>query len=166
MIAGVCNAFVLASLERIMVQQQVFKGSSMEMAKRICRTEGVRYLFKGLGPTIVREALFAHTAYHSSDKIGSVIHRYLPHKQSADVVAQLGLGAACGALTTPFSRIAVVMQANETKIGIKDAIARIYKDEGPMGFVKGGKERAILVSLLMVGMRQCQAAVANFFEKR
>jgi hypothetical protein len=164
MIAGGCNAPILTPLERLMVKQQLLGGSSIEMVKRICRTEGVRYLFKGFSPTMVREIIFAYTAYHSSDKIGETIHRYVPYKKPADVAAQIGLGALCGVLTTPFSLIAVKMQANETKIGVSRVISQIFKEEGLAGFFKGYKERAILISFLMVGMKQSQALVSEVFQ--
>lgn len=164
-IAGVCNAFVLAPLERIMVQQQVFKGSSADVVKRICQMEGVRFLFKGVTPTIAREAIFTHTAYHSSDRIGSLLHKYIPHQQAADMAAQLGLGVLCGATTTPVARVAAMMRSDLTKMEMRGVMTKIMKEEGITGFFKGYKERALQIGVIMVVMKQSQSLVSQFFEK-
>jgi len=111
------------------------------------KTEGVRGLYKGIGPTILSGAPYVGLQMTFFELLGRVSKRTFGEEQSKSVLSKLCTGALAGisaqTITYPGDTIRRRMQTNGMKGAQRiyssswDCAAKIVQNEGVGGFFKG-----------------------------
>merc|ERR1712137_769625 len=141
----------------------------------IIQQEGLVGLYKGIGPSLIREAVYSTIRVGGYDLIKS----FLSSPQDAEfpfwkkVCAGLTSGAIGAAISTPTDVVKVRMQANETHHkryrGTLDAFGQIYRQEGFQGLFKGTvpntQRAALLTASQLATYDHAKHGVINVFFK-
>lgn len=123
---------------RLALPNHEYKGA-MHCFSTVYRTEGVRALYKGLGPTLAGIAPYAATNFASYDIAKKM---YYGENGKEDRVSNLFVGGASGTFAAtvcyPLDTIRRRMQMKgKTYNGMLDAITTIARTEGMRGFFRG-----------------------------
>ena len=123
---------------RLALPNHEYKGM-MDCFGKVYRTEGVRALYKGLGPTLAGIAPYAATNFASYDMAKKM---YYGENGKEDRMSNLLVGAASGTFSAtvcyPLDTIRRRMQMKgKTYDGMLDALTQIAKNEGVRGFFRG-----------------------------
>jgi len=152
---------------------------------QIVRDEGIRGLYKGLSPSVLREATYSTLRMGGYDVVKEYLHATDP--KHTPFWKKLAAGATAGAfgasLANPADLVKVRMQAQAKAgghqyKGLADAFSSIYAKEGLRGLYKGvwpSTQRAALLTatqlacydhikhfLLNSGMRKKDNVVTHF----
>ncbi|XP_012938953.1 solute carrier family 25 member 36 [Aplysia californica] len=109
--------------------------------RHIIKTEGIRGLFKGLGPTLVgvapSRAIYFGAYAHSKQYLNGVI---TPETHFVHLCSAVTAGVSAATCTNPIWFVKTRLQLDqktEDKLTCRECIRRIYKQSGVRGFYKG-----------------------------
>ncbi|KAJ8604052.1 hypothetical protein CTAYLR_001733 [Chrysophaeum taylorii] len=142
--AGAASGLPCCALELTMIQQQRYGGSTMDTLRSLLAARGGG-LFRGLGPSAAREAVFAAGYLGLSPQMD----RLLPPTW-ATALSSLFSGLICAGITHPIDTIKSCMQGDvhRTKYGgFIHTYRTIYADGGPAAFYRGYGARAAMICI-------------------
>merc|ERR1719273_1957117 len=117
----------------------------------ILRSEGLRGLTRGLGPTLARDVPFSslYLAFYDLLKEKMVRQTKLASTspEVAHMAAGLGAGLLASLVTQPADMVKTQMQLGKER-KISSAVASIYREEGLGGFAKGLAPRMLRRSVM------------------
>ncbi|XP_068601823.1 solute carrier family 25 member 36-A-like [Brachionichthys hirsutus] len=111
--------------------------------KLIFRKEGLRSLFKGLGPNLVgvapSRAIYFAVYAAAKERLNSVLE---PDSKQVHIASAGMAGFVCTTLTSPIWLIKTRLQLDtrkrgERKLSIRECIRRVYATDGLRGFYRG-----------------------------
>lgn len=109
--------------------------------KHIVKTEGVRGLFKGLGPTLVgvapSRAIYFGAYANSKQMLNNVV---TPETHFVHLCSAIAAGVSAATCTNPIWFVKTRLQLDqqtEGKLTCRECVRRIYKENGLRGFYKG-----------------------------
>lgn len=108
--------------------------------KFIVETEGVRSLFKGLGPTLVGVAPYRAIYFYTYANSKQMFSNYLPADSSLlHIASAFSAGFLAVTGTNPIWFVKTRMQLDESRsgIGAREVINKLYREKGIIGFYKG-----------------------------
>jgi solute carrier family 25 protein 33/36 len=106
----------------------------------IIETEGVRALFKGLGPTLVGVAPYRAIYFYTYASSKQVLSKYLPAESTLlHIASAFSAGFLAVTGTNPIWFVKTRMQLDESRsgVGAREVINKLYKEKGIAGFYKG-----------------------------
>ncbi|KAJ3268977.1 hypothetical protein HDV01_001965 [Terramyces sp. JEL0728] len=148
---------------RSQVDSKDTKTSQLQAAKRILKEEGVQGLYAGLKSAMFGIAVTQAIYYYWYELVKAGFEANLAAGEAISIAENMITGAIAGSITSIvtnpiWTRLLVKdAEAGKTKIGMKEAALKIYKDEGIVGFWRG-----ILPALVLVANPVIQYTV---FEK-
>ncbi|CAG5118461.1 unnamed protein product [Candidula unifasciata] len=109
--------------------------------RHIVQTEGVRGLFKGLGPTLVgvapSRAIYFGAYAHSKEALNNVL---TPDTHFVHLCSAVAAGVSAATCTNPIWFVKTRLQLDqkvEGKLTCRECIKQIYRQNGIRGFYKG-----------------------------
>lgn len=158
--ARVVTATVASPIElaRIRVQAGDKQGISA-IVRQVYRKDGARALWRGLGPTLVRDAPFSAIYWGAYELLKDPARSPLPakmldkeHKFAGYLVSGIGAGGLAAVVTVPADVIKTRRQALVNIAGADgpsatlDIARAIYKEEGSRGLFRGVGPRVVKVA--------------------
>jgi len=117
----------------------------------ILRSEGLRGLTRGLGPTLARDVPFSSLYLAFYDLLKEKMVRQTKMASTSPEVAHMAAGLGAGLLaslvTQPADMVKTQMQLGKER-KISSAVASIYREEGLGGFAKGLAPRMLRRSVM------------------
>lgn len=147
---GIASAVIGGPCEQVMTTQQLRSLSPFNAFRTGIQAYGIRYPFRGLPMTALREGIFS-SAYQVW---GHMIQNQLMNCCSSSQenhplmqrLSQLFGGVVAGAtsayLTHPIDTIKTLQQSSAIKISSLEAAQAIFTENGVRGFYRGGVPRA------------------------
>ncbi|KAJ3318296.1 hypothetical protein HDV06_000580 [Boothiomyces sp. JEL0866] len=151
---------------RSQVDSKETKISQVQAAKRILKEEGVQGLYAGLKSAMFGIAVTQAIYYYWYEMVKAGFEAKLAAGEAISIAENMITGAIAGSITSVLTNPIWVIntrllvkdaEAGKTKIGMKEAALKIYKEEGLVGFWRG-----ILPALVLVANPVIQYTV---FEK-
>eukprot|EP00172_Hildenbrandia_rubra_P001495 Plantae.Rhodophyta-Hildenbrandia_rubra.ctg2061.p1 GENE.Plantae.Rhodophyta-Hildenbrandia_rubra.ctg2061~~Plantae.Rhodophyta-Hildenbrandia_rubra.ctg2061.p1 ORF type:complete len:374 (+),score=69.97 Plantae.Rhodophyta-Hildenbrandia_rubra.ctg2061:462-1583(+) len=159
-VAGTVSASVMSPIDVVRIHLQATKGGSeaaklasgaigrvkaFEVAKNIARIDGMNGFFRGLGPTLVGMLPHRSSQFWAYSTTRGVLNKRFGEKSWVDMVSAAVAGIVANTVTNPIwlVKARIQLQAGTDPSnprfykGYRDAIARIWKEEGVRGFYKG-----------------------------
>lgn len=158
--ARVVTATVASPVElaRIRVQAGDRRGV-LAIVKQVYRQEGTRALWRGLGPTLLRDAPFSAIYWGAYEMLKDPMRSPLPskmldreHKFAGYLVSGVGAGSLAALLTVPADVVKTRRQAlvastsDHGPSGTFDIARAIYREEGAQGLLRGVGPRVVKVA--------------------
>jgi hypothetical protein len=148
-LSGAIGAAAIAPCERVMILQQLGRGTMSHVMKPVILKEGwIRAFSKGLVPTAGRDAGYNCGIFALNDMAHQRLKSRIPDESTREVAASALCGSIIGALTTPFDVIKTRMQADtegECNSFLKTT-RNIIKMEGVKTLFYGVRSRAALIA--------------------
>ena len=104
------------------------------------QNEGLKALFKGLGPNIIGVAPYRAIYFFSYANSKSALSSYLgPDKPAMHVLSAFIAGFSAVTLTNPIWFVKTRLQLDESRRGLTtyEVVQKIMREKGPLGFYKG-----------------------------
>ncbi|CAL1532619.1 unnamed protein product [Lymnaea stagnalis] len=137
--------------------------------RHILKTEGVKGLFKGLGPTLVgvapSRAIYFGAYAHSKQVLNNAI---TPDTHFVHLCSAVTAGVSAATCTNPVWFVKTRLQLDnkaENKLTCRECIKRIYKQNGIRGFYKGISASYFGVSETVVHLVVYEAIKAHLQNK-
>ncbi|KAH9513471.1 Pyrimidine nucleotide transporter, mitochondrial [Bulinus truncatus] len=137
--------------------------------RHILKTEGVKGLFKGLGPTLVgvapSRAIYFAAYAHSKQALNQVI---TPDTHFVHLCSAVAAGVSAATCTNPIWFVKTRLQLDqktENKLTCRECIKRIYRQSGIRGFYKGISASYFGVSETVVHLVVYEAIKAHLQQK-
>lgn len=132
---------------KVRIQNNTVRLSGVSLLSTICKNEGLRFMYKGMYASILRNGTFVTSKmcmYHYLDK------KYNPVQFKDKVLCGIAAGALGSCIGSPFDVVLVKMQSKTKEYNtLKSSFKDIYKEGGLLGFYSGFKFtlcRAIIVT--------------------
>jgi solute carrier family 25, member 39/40 len=162
MVSGAAARLVTATvaspmeLARIRVQAGDRQGV-LAIVRQVYRQDGARALWRGLGPTLMRDAPFSAIYWGAYEALKDPSRSPLPakmlereHKFSGYLVAGIGAGSLAAVVTVPADVIKTRRQAlissADRPAATLDIARAIYREEGSRGLFRGVGPRVVKVA--------------------
>lgn len=171
--AGCSQVIITCPLEIVKIRLQTageVSGGHKVKARQIIKDLGIRGLYKGIQPCIMRDSTFAGIYF----SLYAYFKRLLADKDSYNhpmtlLAAGLCAGAPAAFFATPFdvvkTRIQVIPREGQQTYdkGVIDTVKKIYNQEGPKAFTKGALGRSHIIEyyfhyILILSARVCRSA--------
>jgi solute carrier family 25 protein 33/36 len=127
-------------LDRSQYRSQQSRGLILCL-RQIVQTEGIRGLFKGLGPTLIgvapSRAIYFAAYAHSKQALNNVL---TPDTHFVHLCSAVAAGVSAATCTNPIWFVKTRLQLDqkvEGRLTCRDCIKQIYKQNGIRGFYKG-----------------------------
>ncbi|BFZ23875.1 hypothetical protein BsWGS_26914 [Bradybaena similaris] len=137
--------------------------------RHIVQTEGVRGLFKGLGPTLVgvapSRAIYFGAYAHSKQALNNVL---TPDTHFVHLCSAVAAGVSAATCTNPIWFVKTRLQLDqkvEGKLTCRECIKQIYRQSGIRGFYKGISASYFGVSETVVHLVIYEAIKAHLQQK-
>ncbi|KAK0061418.1 solute carrier family 25 member 36 [Biomphalaria pfeifferi] len=137
--------------------------------KHILKTEGIKGLFKGLGPTLVgvapSRAIYFGAYAHCKQALNRVI---TPDTHLVHLCSAVAAGVSAATCTNPIWFVKTRLQLDqksENKLTCRECIRRIYQQSGIKGFYKGISASYFGVSETVVHLVIYEAIKAHIQQK-
>ncbi|CAG0916261.1 unnamed protein product [Notodromas monacha] len=165
--AGLCQIVVTTPMELLKIQLQdagrstkgqgAVRASALQIATSLVKSKGISGLYKGTLATALRDVSFSIVYF----PLFANLNALGPRKQgSNEAVFWCSFLSGClsgcisSILVTPFDVVKTRLQLLRKGIGetsytgVPDAFRRIWQNEGPRAFFKGGASRALVIAPL------------------
>lgn len=158
--ARVVTATVASPVELARVRVQAGdRHGVVAIVQQVYRRDGAKALWRGLGPTLVRDAPFSAIYWGAYEMLKDPARSPLPakmlereHKFAGYLMSGVGAGGLAAVLTVPADVIKTRRQALVASAGDRgpsgtyDIARAIYKEEGPRGLLRGVGPRVVKVA--------------------
>jgi solute carrier family 25 citrate transporter 1 len=165
-LAGLFGSPFNASLERVMIWQQLRGGALKTHLKDIYKSEGIfRGLFKGTTATASRDIGFNLGLFALNDTAKEKLQPHIKNDFIRDIFAGLSAGAIAGLFTNPFDRSKTLIQGcdvNGKYKNLRSTFKIIIQEEGLIGLFKGAIPRTATIGSLICCAALLKARIPNF----
>jgi solute carrier family 25, member 39/40 len=159
MLARTMTATIASPVELVRVRLQAgSNGTILSILRRVYYEDGLRSLWRGLTPTLARDAPFSAIYWGTYETLKNPARSPLPHGMFRSgeptfltfLTSGIGAGGLAGVLTVPADVIKTRQQAAEhggmARSSVHDIARGILRDEGVQGFFRGVGPRVIKVA--------------------
>jgi len=136
--SGGVAAAITSPIELIKTRMQSgSNGGISEIVKGIVKKEGLRGLWKGAIPGVVRSSILTASQCVTYDKTKSLLKTYEWDGLRGHVAASMLAGIVTTTLTNPFDVIKTRMYVKDGKDNILRQVKGLYLERGLLGFLSG-----------------------------
>jgi solute carrier family 25, member 39/40 len=159
MLARTMTATIASPVELVRVRLQAgSNGTILSILHRAYREEGLRSLWRGLTPTLARDAPFSAIYWGTYETLKNPARSPLPSRMFRNgepnfvtfLASGVGAGGLAGVLTVPADVIKTRQQAAErggmSHSSVAEIARSILRDEGAQGFFRGVGPRVVKVA--------------------
>ncbi|MDF1683651.1 MAG: solute carrier family 25 protein [Legionellaceae bacterium] len=144
-LAGIGASLINCPIEYSVIQQGLAKKSFYESTAHILKTYGVKRFFTAQLATTLRDSPFGAFFLAAPPFIEPYIQPYIKQREVTSWIAGSISGAGATLFTQPFDTVKTIQQSASEALSCTQAIQKIYKNHGVLGFFKGGTERGAMV---------------------
>lgn len=147
--AGLFSALITAPTESIVIHQQNTGLSAKEVASKLIKENAYKKIFRGLTPTMLREAAFAGGYLAFVKRAKEILKEHgITNSIELTLFAGIPVGLATAVLTQPADTIKTIMQGNyKNNSTFRQEIQKLFEENGVKGFFRGLSTRAAIVAI-------------------
>ncbi|OQR84759.1 Mitochondrial Carrier (MC) Family [Achlya hypogyna] len=112
-------------------------GAILAEMRAMAAEHGVRGLYKGIIPTLLRDVPFSGLYVTLYSRLKSSVDCADEHRVAVNFACGVAAGVASTVIVHPADVVKTRMQLDDARLTVRATLRRIYIEEGPKGFLRG-----------------------------